>query len=110
MGGASAQIAIAVDPSLHDEKELKKIKIRFFGGRETEYYLFVTTFLGFGANQAMERYHEYLLDGGNFEDPCLPKNFELKFKGHTLSGASSFEECYKKITPILRVFLFNVET
>ncbi|KAJ8327446.1 Golgi apyrase [Batrachochytrium dendrobatidis] len=60
MGGASAQIAFS--PTAYMAKEhsddLKTVQIRFLDGLETTYSLFVSTFLGFGVNEARKRYEE----------------------------------------------------
>lgn len=99
MGGASTQIAF--EPSPENQKEAKNlvdVRLRLLGGEEIHHKVFVTTWLGYGTNQARERYvgqaiteydsklHDDVNDGEDDEDeehhlvpdPCLPKNLELK--------------------------------
>ncbi|KAJ3277916.1 Golgi apyrase, partial [Borealophlyctis nickersoniae] len=63
MGGASTQIAFEPTPemaALHGD-DLTKMKMRSIDGTEVEYNVFVTTFLGFGMNEARRRYIEGLI-------------------------------------------------
>ncbi|KAJ3018985.1 Golgi apyrase [Thoreauomyces humboldtii] len=58
MGGASTQIAFeptAEMAALHGD-DLTQLKLRFLDGAEVTYRVFVTTFLGFGVNEARRRY------------------------------------------------------
>ncbi|KAI9301165.1 nucleoside phosphatase family-domain-containing protein [Cunninghamella echinulata] len=61
MGGASAQIAF--EPEHHQKEEhsndLTKIHLRTLDGRALDYDVFVTTFLGYGSNEARRRYLEH---------------------------------------------------
>ncbi|CAO3645165.1 unnamed protein product [Cunninghamella blakesleeana] len=107
MGGASAQIAF--EPEHHQKEEhgndLTKIHLRTLDGRALDYDVFVTTFLGYGSNEARRRYLEHrvktifdqhqlnkdeegkkdkkqmdLLDDKHrlpIDDPCLPLNLEI---------------------------------
>jgi len=93
MGGASMQVAMEITTDLQmegmSEKEKGQVMEVQLGclDHDTEhtYRLFVTTYLGFGANQAMERYYRHLfvttaisngLQGVDTEnrlkDPCSP--------------------------------------
>ncbi|CAO3593016.1 unnamed protein product [Absidia cylindrospora] len=60
MGGASAQIAF--EPDHHQKEEhvadLTKIHLRTLDGSAMDYDVFVTTFLGYGSNEARRRYLE----------------------------------------------------
>ncbi|ORZ15351.1 nucleoside phosphatase family-domain-containing protein [Absidia repens] len=60
MGGASAQIAF--EPDHHQKEEhvadLTKIHLRTLDGSPMDYDVFVTTFLGYGSNEARRRYLE----------------------------------------------------
>lgn len=107
MGGASAQIAF--EPDHHQKEEhgsdLTKIHLRTLDGSAVDYDVFVTTFLGYGSNEARRRYLEQrvkaafdehqqqqqqeendgtttssLLDEYHrlhLDDPCLPLHLEL---------------------------------
>lgn len=123
MGGASAQIAF--EPS--DKEEIRKhqedistIKLKTVNGDVQEWNVFVTTWLGFGANQARQRYFAQLVnslpeninkyDNDDFNtrtvyDPCLPQgyqhNFEFKDIDFIAIGKGDFEQCSKMIYPLL---------
>lgn len=131
MGGASTQIAF--EPSLEERsktKNLRDVRLRLIGGEEVTHQVFVTTWLGYGTNQARERYlgvaiaHQEKLRGhsnhgdesvhGPILDPCLPRDLSLhensaypghsdphSQRTHTLIGTGSFEECLKKVEPLL---------
>lgn len=131
MGGASTQIAF--EPSEEERKkthDLIDVRLRLLGGQEIHHQVFVTTWLGYGTNQARERYvgktiNEYeatrMLShatASNTEelvpDPCLPKDLRLlespvqpssssahSKKPHTLVGTGSFERCLERISPLL---------
>ncbi|KAG7005458.1 Golgi apyrase [Physcia stellaris] len=122
MGGASAQIAFApnsTEAERHAE-DLKMMRLRDISGKSTEYQIFVTTFLGYGANEARRRYVESLLDisGSNdsqeLEDPCLPVGLRINTKGdvllpgstvkgktHSLIGTGQFDKCLKRTFPLI---------
>lgn len=120
MGGASAQIAFAPN-STEAEKhsdDLKLVRMRHLDGSPVEYKVFTATWLGFGANQARERYIETLLDtyDGNDDDlpdPCLPRGLRITSNGAPLArmsspgqtanliGTGQFDECLRKTYPLL---------
>ncbi|KAF9445575.1 hypothetical protein P691DRAFT_762380 [Macrolepiota fuliginosa MF-IS2] len=94
MGGASTQIAF--EPSLKHEKDVKgkglvDVRLRLLGGEEIRHKVFVTTWLGYGTNQARERYVGQAIqefeetrmadssaqDADVVLDPCLPRGLEL---------------------------------
>ncbi|RUS31090.1 nucleoside phosphatase family-domain-containing protein [Jimgerdemannia flammicorona] len=60
MGGASTQIAF--EPEHHQKEEhmddLTRVVLRTLDGQEMDYDVFVTTFLGYGSNEARRRYLE----------------------------------------------------
>lgn len=60
MGGASTQIAF--EPEHHQKEEhmddLTKVTLRTLDGQEMDFDVFVTTFLGYGSNEARRRYLE----------------------------------------------------
>ena len=129
MGGASTQIAF--EPSLSErnnpENSLIEVRLRLLGGEEVVHKVFVTTWLGYGTNQARERYVAQAINA--FEenrstnpdpssdvilDPCLPKDLKLvgqpvqphstphhSKQPHTLVGTGSFEQCLKETAPLL---------
>ncbi|KAK5799738.1 nucleoside phosphatase GDA1/CD39 [Linnemannia elongata] len=121
MGGASTQIAFEPSPeaSRAHANDLMAVHLRTLDGHTMEYNVFVTTFLGYGSNQARRRYvKDYLLATNKelldkekpgvqitIEDPCLPKNLKLS-ETHTLphvplTGSGSFKECLKKVEVLL---------
>ncbi|KAI9466100.1 nucleoside phosphatase family-domain-containing protein [Lactarius psammicola] len=131
MGGASTQIAFEPSPEEQEKAQnLVEVRLRLIGGEEISHKVFVTTWLGYGTNQARERYvgqairqHEhsrpYLLDESPpitdvIEDPCLPKDLILiespvfpelsvapEEKSRTLHGTGSFERCLAETSPLL---------
>lgn len=122
MGGASAQIAFAPNSTEADKhaEDLKLMRLRNVNGEESEYRIFVTTFLGYGANEARRRYVESLLEksGSNdtkeLNDPCLPVNLRITTKGdvllpgstvkdkvRSLVGTGHFDQCLNQTFPLL---------
>lgn len=122
MGGASAQIAFvpnATETQKHAE-DLKLLRLRKIDGGAEEYRVFVTTWLGFGANEARRRYVEALESSTapsvhELPDPCLPSGLNvtdsggaiqsdsdeaLGIKPHLL-GTGNFEECMRTTYPLL---------
>jgi Golgi apyrase len=129
MGGASTQIAF--EPSLvewnNPDNSLIEVRLRLLGGEEIIHKVFVTTWLGYGTNQARERYVAQAINA--FEsnrsanpdpgsdiilDPCLPKDLKLvgqplqppstsqhSKQAHTLVGTGSFEQCLEKTSLLL---------
>lgn len=122
MGGASAQIAFspnATESEKHAD-DLKLVRLRTINGAAFESRIFVTTWLGYGANEARRRYVEALLeesgskDTAELEDPCLPIGLEITTQGDvllpgstvqgktpTLIGNGKFEECLHRTYPLL---------
>lgn len=132
MGGASTQIAFEPSSTNRDKSQnLIDVRLRLLGGEEIHHEVFVTTWLGYGTNQARERYvgqaikeyeisrpsstsHGSSTDGETVLDPCLPKNLELTESpifiesstshdrmAHKLVGTGSFEQCLRKTSPLL---------
>jgi golgi apyrase len=128
MGGASTQIAF--EPGITEREQhadkLVKVKLRLMGGDEIQHQVFVTTWLGYGTNQARERYvGKAISDFETFRtshyeeeelvpDPCLPIGLRLNEtpvhtgpstahtrKAHTLLGTGSFEQCLKHTASLL---------
>jgi len=97
------------------------MRLRMIDGAAAEYKIFVTTWLGYGANEARRRYVEGLLDDSGktnveeVEDPCLPVGLSISTKGDvllpgsktihgespTLIGNGKFDECLKRTYPLL---------
>jgi Golgi nucleoside diphosphatase len=121
MGGASAQIAFAPNATEAEKhaNDLTLLRLRTMDGLSQEYRVFVTTWLGFGANEARRRYVEdleesYAIDGVlEVPDPCLPAGLRLNFDGtiisdegpslsnHYLRGVGNFDECLRRTFPLL---------
>lgn len=122
MGGASAQIAFAPNATEAEKhaNDLKLLRLRKIDGSAEEYRVFVTTWLGFGANEARKRYVEALIDAlGNdktveLPDPCLPAGLKMTSKGKILPndndspsegphliGTGKFDECMRQTSPLL---------
>jgi Golgi nucleoside diphosphatase len=129
MGGASTQIAF--EPSeitKEDSKNLLNVRLRRLGGEEIHHKVFVTTWLGYGTNQARRRYvaqaiveheqtrspHRSSTEEEIILDPCLPKGLKLtespmhmspasphNSQPHNLFGTGSFEQCLQKTSPLL---------
>lgn len=121
MGGASTQIAF--EPSRNERKShpeaLTKLRLRLLNGMDVVHSVFVTTWLGYGTNQARERYSKQLADQytnstlkagststkavTNIPDPCLPLSLTLpsgqsKFQ---FEGTGDFASCIKNLSPLL---------
>lgn len=121
MGGASAQIAFAPNATETENhaEDLKLLRLRKVNGESLEHKVFVTTWLGFGANEARRRYVESLLeaypDSKELPDPCLPVGLLATISGEELDSDSSalsgkephlvgtgkFAECLKRTYPLL---------
>jgi Golgi apyrase len=119
MGGASAQIAFAPNATETEKHadNLKLLRLRKLNGADEEYRVFVTTWLGFGANQARARYVDALLekfpaDTLELLDPCLPDGLKVKLNGKPIAkseegserhllGTGDFPTCLKDAYPLL---------
>ncbi|KAG1728588.1 nucleoside phosphatase family-domain-containing protein [Suillus paluster] len=122
MGGASTQIAFEPSDKLSGDKlNLVDVRLRLLGGDEVNHSVFVTTWLGYGTNQARERYvaktvesfKETVLETSESQsipDPCLPKDLTLSeilpridgsHSTHTLAGTGSFTQCLDRTASLL---------
>ncbi|KAF2688247.1 hypothetical protein K458DRAFT_385811 [Lentithecium fluviatile CBS 122367] len=119
MGGASAQIAFAPNATEAEKhaNDLTLLRLRSIDGEPLEYKVFVTTWLGFGVNQARERYVKALLASSpgakEYPDPCLPAGATLtvsddgrvmedkKASSYPLIGTGIFSECLHQTYPLL---------
>lgn len=117
MGGASAQIAFAPNATEAENhsNDLKLLRMRTLNGDSTEYKVFTTTWLGFGVNQARQRYVEALKEtyhnAHEMLDPCLPVGLITDLEGtpiesarghdSVLVGTGLFKECVSKTYHLL---------
>lgn len=124
MGGASAQIAFAPNATEAEKhaNDLKLLRMRTLNGSPSEYKVFTTTWLGFGVNQARQRYVEAMLDAvpsndvKELPDPCLPSGLKTTLQGAEvdddddddyegneplLLGTGRFDECVRQTYPLL---------
>jgi golgi apyrase len=103
MGGASAQIAFEPTPKMYENhsNDLRRVSMRYQDGLQKDFYVFVTSFLGFGANQARARYVEKYFNDGELMDPCLNPGFSISEEGHQLNGTGKFNVCLEKVVPLL---------
>ncbi|KAH7929655.1 hypothetical protein BV22DRAFT_1002257 [Leucogyrophana mollusca] len=131
MGGASTQIAFEPGETQNDDSyNLVDVRLRLLGGQEVKHRVFVTTWLGYGTNQARERYAAKAIEayehnrpdvqpsgvssGHSIPDPCLPRDLELletpvnaegvtshSLTPHTLVGTGSFTQCLQQTSSLL---------
>lgn len=109
MGGASAQIAYVpnkAEAQAHSE-DLTLLRLRTLAGETKEWQVFVSTWLGFGANEARRRYIESLVETGSrdsnfYPDPCLPKGLiEELPSAKSLQGTGNINQCLTSLEPLL---------
>ncbi|KAI0034046.1 nucleoside phosphatase GDA1/CD39 [Vararia minispora EC-137] len=119
MGGASTQIAFEPSTDYQESSpsdSLFPISLRMLGGEEVKHRVFVATWLGYGTNQARERYVRRLaeardLEGGLIQDSCLHNGLrrsegiahlsDSSFHSLTVVGTGSFERCLAETLPLL---------
>ncbi|PVU96692.1 hypothetical protein BB561_001019 [Smittium simulii] len=114
MGGASTQIAfkLSSDISAEHSEEVTKTKLKKLNGDEIPIDLFVSTFLGYGTNEARRRYVELLTKESpevtTFEypviaDPCLPSGVfvQVKSNNYVLMGSGNLDHCIKQVSTLL---------
>ena len=122
MGGASAQIAFAPNATEAEKhaNDLTMLRLRTIDGMPQEHRIFVTTWLGFGANEARRRFVDALKEsvGGSakeYPDPCLPSGLKATLAGTPilpgspeeaghephLLGTGKFDECIRQTYPLL---------
>ncbi|CCH41576.1 Golgi apyrase [Wickerhamomyces ciferrii] len=123
MGGASTQISFVPNKKTEIEKhrdDISTVYLRNVNGQTQQWDVFVSTWLGFGANEARKRYLNQLInllpernnpstdDDFNtlkLTDPCLPKNakYEYPYQGFTYNvfGSGNYEQCLKTTYPLL---------
>ncbi|CEP60382.1 apyrase LALA0_S01e09472g [Lachancea lanzarotensis] len=124
MGGASAQIAFVPSNEAEVEKhddDISTVTLKSVNGDTQNWRVFVSSWLGFGANQARSRYLAQAVNGlpentndyddddyttRTITDPCMLKgsSSEFKFKDmdFKVTGSGNYEHCSKSIFPLLR--------
>ncbi|CAG5105520.1 Oidioi.mRNA.OKI2018_I69.chr1.g2197.t1.cds [Oikopleura dioica] len=101
MGGGSMQIAFEVPKDANIEKH-DNIAHVSLGSTGLDYDLFVTTHLGFGANEALRRHIETLpASDESTSDPCFPANFVGDVHDRSISGTGDYQSCYSSLKPLL---------
>eukprot|EP00050_Salpingoeca_kvevrii_P014765 m.39888 g.39888 ORF g.39888 m.39888 type:complete len:315 (-) comp5968_c0_seq3:410-1354(-) len=83
-----------------------------FGKAQSEYRLYVATFLGYGANRALERYTTEMLRGLSEDqkvalDPCSPVGMKEKITGGSngdvpIVGTGKFESCVNNLRALFQ--------
>lgn len=124
MGGASTQIAFVPSSSKELEnylEDLHIISLRTTTGDGFSWPVFVSSWLGFGANEARRRELEslihalptvpnniYDIDGDGKDDlvdPCSPPGMKIDYdyngKTYTITGSGNYEGCLRTIYPLL---------
>lgn len=109
LGGASAQIAFEPSPEerLKHDNDLEHVELRLLDGRTLSHPVFVTTWLGYGTNQARDRYIQQISADvgsgqGTIPDPCLPKDLLLAAdRNIMLKGTGDFSTCIQTLSPLL---------
>ncbi|KNC98412.1 apyrase [Spizellomyces punctatus DAOM BR117] len=91
MGGASTQIAFepTADMARKHGDDLTGLRMRFLDGTELAYSVFVTTFLGFGMNEARRRYLETLIKGNSLDERRYSLPYSRAPQGALSDGATS---------------------
>lgn len=128
MGGGSMQIAFEVTRKINfdyvKEGPAKNLMAEFnLGCKSTDldhnYQLYVSTFLGFGANSARERYEQMLLQLyanssqgyhklSPIPDPCLPLGLHHKSADRVhhetyFVGLGDYNQCKRSLLPLLNL-------
>lgn len=115
MGGASAQIAFVPNKTeAHAHKnDLTLLRLRTLQGETKEWQVFVSTWLGFGANEARRRHIERIThdknskEGSYYLDPCMPNGLieeipaTRDFGSVTLKGSGQLDTCFTSLEPLL---------
>jgi Golgi apyrase len=117
MGGASMQVAFSPNSTESERhlNDLYHVRLRTIEGTNQNWRVFVSSWLGFGANEAKRRFAESLLSYnsqiGNTnalpEDPCYPRGrtHEVKInenKTATFTGQGDLLQCLRAMQPLLR--------
>lgn len=116
MGGALTQVAFvpqAGEVEKHRE-DLRTVVLRSIDGATHEWPVFVLTWLGFGANQARDRYLRQMVglhtvNGApaptKLRDPCMLKGASTKYHADhgsvTVEGTGDHKRCLESMQPLL---------
>uniref|UniRef100_A0A1I8EAQ6 GDA1/CD39 family protein n=1 Tax=Wuchereria bancrofti TaxID=6293 RepID=A0A1I8EAQ6_WUCBA len=109
MGGASVQIAVELNLTSGTGESVESVNLSCNdNGQAYSYRLFVTTFLGYGVNEALRKYEQKLsndlvVENTNrsfIRDPCLPVNL-LK------TGIGDWDTCIKNLASLLTATVAN---
>lgn len=103
MGGASAQIAYEPSKEVIREHahDMSKVTLYKLDGSTLTYDVFVSTFLGFGTNEARKRHVATLTQERVTRDPCLNPGTLLTINNVTLEGTGDFGACQKRTLSLL---------
>jgi len=126
MGGASMQIAMEVTSDLSlqgftekDKEQVVEINLGCRDDSVQRYRLFVKTFLGFGANEAIARYHRNsvlsqkenemlgLTSSNPISDPCLPNGLTTNLTVNLDLNRVIDEAIKTKLTEEQLIFLYG---
>jgi Golgi apyrase len=104
-GGASFQIALdGTNVVKGHENDLKEIQLVLNDGSFLSYNLFVTTYLGFGANEARRKYLSLASanwTANKIQDDCLMHGHKVTDGGLSLEGTGNYAQCIKKVSLVL---------
>ena len=95
MGGASSQIAVQMKKSTNSKHEhfvnlgFKTIKI------------FVYSYLGYGANEALKTVSKHLIQLNETSHPCYPIGCHNTYKNTSFIGTGDFDKCSELISEFL---------
>ncbi|VDN52654.1 unnamed protein product, partial [Dracunculus medinensis] len=113
MGGGSVQIAVETNQSGEEDEFSQKINLGCDDNNDVFMYrLFVSTFLGFGVNQGLQKYENYMKNhliqnnAPYVRDPCLPKNLVKQIHMEngsifTRKGYGSWDDCFDHLVKLL---------
>jgi golgi apyrase len=119
MGGASAQLAFAPNSTVAEQhsNDLTLLRLRNVGGHESDFRVFVTTWLGFGVHETRRKYVSALLESSGekgvdgIPDPCLPDGIKTSTQGILLTntttsepylrGTGTFDKCLRATYTLL---------
>lgn len=119
MGGASIQIAFSPNSTETERhlNDLYHLRLRSLDGENQEWRVFVSSWLGFGANEARRRYAQHIINEDHFlshghddkypTDPCFPSGLTHDMKINTnvtmtFEGEGNFTTCLESMQPLLR--------
>ncbi|VIO86294.1 Uncharacterized protein BM_BM5276 [Brugia malayi] len=121
MGGASVQIAVELNLTSGTGESVESVNLSCNDNEQAySYRLFVTTFLGYGVNEALRKYEQKLSNDLAVEntnksfvrDPCLPVNLLKTVKNEDGSqfsrkGIGDWDTCIKNLASLLTATVAN---